>query len=219
MDMQMPEMDGLEATRRLRKDLPPEKQPYVVAMTANAMQSDRELCLAAGMDEYVSKPVRVEALVRALSAAQPINGKYIETISQPDIHEESREQESLSDDVDSVLDRAALISLQDTLGGDFSNLALLIQSFLEDAPKLLEELRTYLNQGDAAGVRRISHSLKGNGLDFGAGAFAELCQKLEAEASAGSLETAGEMTVFIMEAYQKVEVELSTILRKEQIPG
>ncbi len=69
MDVQMPEMDGLEATRHLRQELPDVQQPYIIAMTANAMQGDREMCLAAGMDDYVSKPIRIEELVRALSSS------------------------------------------------------------------------------------------------------------------------------------------------------
>jgi PAS domain S-box-containing protein len=66
MDVQMPEMDGLEATRAIRKDLPLEKQPRIVAMTASAMQGDREECLAAGMNDYVSKPIDLKELRRAL---------------------------------------------------------------------------------------------------------------------------------------------------------
>jgi CheY-like chemotaxis protein len=65
MDVQMPEMDGLEATRRITARWP-EKRPRIIAMTANAMQGDRETCLGAGMDDYVVKPIRVEALVEAL---------------------------------------------------------------------------------------------------------------------------------------------------------
>ena len=65
MDVQMPEMDGLDATRAIRK-LKNLRQPRVVAMTANAMQGDREMCMAAGMDDYVSKPIRVQELVEAL---------------------------------------------------------------------------------------------------------------------------------------------------------
>ena len=74
MDVQMPEMDGLEATRRITARWPDAAQrPRIVAMTANAMQGDREECLAAGMDDYVIKPIRVDALVQALNkvAARP----------------------------------------------------------------------------------------------------------------------------------------------------
>ena len=67
MDVQMPEMDGLEASRRITAKWPAGQRPRIVAMTANAMQGDREQCLAAGMDDYVTKPIRVDALVAALS--------------------------------------------------------------------------------------------------------------------------------------------------------
>jgi len=66
MDMQMPEMDGLEATRRVRDDFPAERQPYIIALTANAMEGDRDRCLEAGMDDYLSKPVKLDALSKAL---------------------------------------------------------------------------------------------------------------------------------------------------------
>ena len=69
MDMQMPELDGLAATRRIRAELPPERQPRIVAVTANAMKGDRERCLEAGMDDYVSKPLRREDLEGALARA------------------------------------------------------------------------------------------------------------------------------------------------------
>ena len=69
MDVQMPEMDGLEAARRINRRWPDGKRPRIVAMTANAMQGDREACLAAGMDDYMTKPIRVEALVEALLQA------------------------------------------------------------------------------------------------------------------------------------------------------
>jgi CheY-like chemotaxis protein len=67
MDVQMPEMDGLEATRRIAATWPAGRRPRIVAMTANAMQGDREACLAAGMDDYITKPIRVDALVEALN--------------------------------------------------------------------------------------------------------------------------------------------------------
>jgi CheY-like chemotaxis protein len=67
MDVQMPEMDGLEATRRICKRWPAGERPRIVAMTANAMQGDRDMCLAAGMDDYLTKPIRVDRLVEALT--------------------------------------------------------------------------------------------------------------------------------------------------------
>ncbi|MBI3165570.1 MAG: response regulator, partial [Chloroflexi bacterium] len=69
MDVQMPEMDGLSATRIIRSDLAVSRQPYIVAMTANAMQGDREECLAAGMNDYVSKPIKVQELQAAIEGA------------------------------------------------------------------------------------------------------------------------------------------------------
>jgi CheY-like chemotaxis protein len=72
MDVQMPEMDGLDATREIRK-LANAAQPHIVAMTANAMEGDREMCIAAGMNDYISKPIRVNELVEALLKAKRNN--------------------------------------------------------------------------------------------------------------------------------------------------
>jgi CheY-like chemotaxis protein len=73
MDLQMPEMDGFEASRQIRKYLPPELQPKIIALTANAMSGDRELCLAAGMDDYISKPVKMPDLIDAIRRQFAVN--------------------------------------------------------------------------------------------------------------------------------------------------
>ncbi len=70
MDVQMPEMDGLEASRQINARWQPAQRPRIIAMTANAMQGDREMCLAAGMDDYLTKPIRVERLVEVLNQAR-----------------------------------------------------------------------------------------------------------------------------------------------------
>ncbi len=75
MDLQMPKMDGLEATRRIITDLPAARRPQIVAMTANAMEGDRELCIATGMHDYITKPVKIEQLARVLSQCQPLTTK------------------------------------------------------------------------------------------------------------------------------------------------
>jgi CheY-like chemotaxis protein len=74
MDVQMPELDGFGASREINRRWPGERRPRIVAMTANAMQGDRELCEAAGMDDYVAKPIRVEELVAALERSRPRSG-------------------------------------------------------------------------------------------------------------------------------------------------
>jgi CheY-like chemotaxis protein len=71
MDIQMPDMDGLEATRRVRRDLPPGRQPRIIAVTAAAFPEDRARCLEAGMDDYLSKPIAVAELVEALRRVRP----------------------------------------------------------------------------------------------------------------------------------------------------
>jgi CheY-like chemotaxis protein len=73
MDVQMPEMDGLEATRQIRTDLPAANQPYIIAMTAAAMQLDREKCLEVGMDDFLAKPARLEDLAQALKRCLPLS--------------------------------------------------------------------------------------------------------------------------------------------------
>jgi len=194
MDVQMPQLDGLEATRRLRRELPQATQPYVIAMTANAMQGDREMCLAAGMDDYVSKPIRTEELVMALSKSRG-----------------AEEPPALSPQPSAKLDRVALKNLQEVLGGEFKFLAELMDSFLEDAPKLLAEMEQYLESGDAVGVRRIAHSLKSNGSDFGAKEFAWLCKELEVSSKEGSLEGAADLVAKIRAEYAGVATVLQTV--------
>jgi CheY-like chemotaxis protein len=71
MDVQMPEMDGLEATRQIAAKWAADKRPRIVAMTANAMQGDREDCIAAGMDDYMTKPIRVDQLIASLAETRP----------------------------------------------------------------------------------------------------------------------------------------------------
>jgi len=75
MDVQMPEMDGLEASRAITTRWSAAERPRIVAMTANAMQGDREQCLAAGMDDYVTKPIRVDQLIRALEGVVARTGR------------------------------------------------------------------------------------------------------------------------------------------------
>jgi signal transduction histidine kinase/DNA-binding response OmpR family regulator/HPt (histidine-containing phosphotransfer) domain-containing protein len=236
MDVQMPEMDGLEATRSLRREFSDDRQPRVVAMTANAMQGDRELCLAAGMDDYVSKPIRIEELVEALSKSQPLatsqNAKAASSLArepeeptggtQP-VPEDVEETSSLPSGVRepvpgvAVLDPTALDNLLSVLGGEFAYLEELIDSFLEDAPQLLAELDQHIGGGDSAGVRRVAHSLKSNGADFGATTFSDLCKELEMIGKSGEIDGAASMAAEITAEYGRVEAALAAVRREGRI--
>lgn len=222
MDVQMPEMDGLEATRHLRQEMHMVRQPYIIAMTANAMEGDRELCLGAGMDDYVSKPIRVEELVRALSSSRPqrteegMESQEGQTFSgsmdiSPEESLASWPPSTLASSHGEVLDLNILGDLLTTLGGEFSNLVQIIDSFLEDAPGLLDELDRFIRSGDAAGVHRIAHGLKSNGADFGARKFSTFCKELEAMGKSGKLEGAESLYSLIASEYEQVAIALAGI--------
>jgi CheY-like chemotaxis protein/HPt (histidine-containing phosphotransfer) domain-containing protein len=215
MDIQMPEMDGLEATRIVLQEWPRERRPRIVAMTANAMREDREACLAAGMNDYLSKPVHVEALVEALSKCQPA--------AQPDPATQHPTRESSlavgggselqvqGRDPGAVLDRVALESLREMVGGDPEFLVELIDTFLDDAPQLLADMGQAVEQGDAGGLRLAAHSLKSNSADFGAKALSALCKELEMMGKAGALDGAVERVAQAKAEYERVKTTLQAM--------
>jgi PAS domain S-box-containing protein len=198
MDVQMPELDGLDATRRICERWSPESRPRIIAMTANALPEDREACFAAGMDDYVAKPIRAEELVAALKRAKP----------RADANGGSEAVEYVSFDDD------ALKNLRDLGGDDF--LAEVIDAFLADAPELVAALRRALDDGSAEELRRAAHTLKSNGATLGATEFAELCRTLEARAKAGELDEAGELVGRVEHEYGPLRDAL-TALRSEPV--
>jgi len=185
MDVQMPEMDGFEAAREITRRWPG-KRPRIAAMTANAMQGDRELCLAAGMDDYVSKPIRVDELIAALERsavrepdrARPIGPMATASPSRAELERES----------DEVLDRAAFERLRGTVDAGF--LGELVTTFVEDAQDLMRAMRRALGDNDVDSFRRAAHSLKSNAASFGAMTLSSLARELEALGRSGSLDGA-----------------------------
>lgn len=113
---------------------------------------------------------------------------------------------------DNPLDQAALDNLRDVVGGDDGVLADLIHTFLEDAPGLLAQLHQAVSSGDAANVRLHAHSLKSNGADFGAAAFAELCKQMEMLGRAGTLQAAEALLPQINTEYRRVEAALQALV-------
>jgi signal transduction histidine kinase/CheY-like chemotaxis protein len=176
MDVQMPGMDGLEASRAICARWPPRERPRIIAMTAEAMEGDRERCLAAGMDDYVVKPVRLDELARALSRCRPLTT------------ERMAERASVGDGTTTrdALDRRVLDQLREDLG-DAAALREVVSTFLDRSPSVLLALREAAARGDVAAVSASAHALKGTSATLGAFALSSLCAELERLARAGSM--------------------------------
>jgi PAS domain S-box-containing protein len=185
MDVQMPGMDGLEATRSIRKQWPDLQKPWIVAMTANAMQGDREMCLRAGMNDYMTKPIQLEAVVSSLKRSwQSLNDESIAlpadiTEDQPDAAEEPTSLEAGRETDDDVIDQAAIQRLEELAGGDKAFLIEFIDTFLDGAPKMVEDLKQSLDDRDAGTLRRVAHTLKSDCAALGASRLSALCKELE----------------------------------------
>jgi CheY-like chemotaxis protein len=203
-------MDGLDATRRIRQ-LSPTKlaagsQPRVIAMTANALREDAATCLAAGMDDYLSKPIQPEELVGALSKCQP---RRPPATGQPVKGPEPTTAEPRSP---KVLDTWTLERLRVGLGQDADEmLPGLIERFRQDAERLLRQARQALGQQDADELLRAAHSLKSTSATFGAQALSAVARKMEALARDGQLEAAGDQLAPAEEEFAKAKFALEAM--------
>jgi CheY-like chemotaxis protein/HPt (histidine-containing phosphotransfer) domain-containing protein len=206
MDVQMPEMDGLEATRRIRADFPAEAQPRIIAMTANAMKEDRAICLAVGMDDYISKPIQVRELVASLSKCRPRLAKGTAPLRTINLNPTSMdggssETAAKKEEPPEIFDPSAITRLRATLGEQANELLpSLVTNYKADVARLTGEAQTALYAGKAAEVQRIAHTLKSTSGTFGMTAVSAIARNLESRARDGILEGAVEMI-------RRVEVE------------
>ena len=197
MDIQMPEMDGLDATRRLVAEWPAEVRPIIVAMTAAAMHGDRELCLAAGMDDYISKPVRMAEL----SAIVERWGTGIHA-ARPALRPEQAFAELLTVDPE-TLDE--LRSLNTGCQDDFAEM---IDSYLETTPARLAGLAEAFASSDFRSMAATAHHLRGGSGVVGAQKMMSLCQQLEEHARAGMLNGMRSLLDQLNLEYESVRREL-----------
>jgi signal transduction histidine kinase/DNA-binding response OmpR family regulator len=182
MDVQMPRMDGLEATRRLRAELPPERQPRIIAVTANVLAEQREACFAAGMDEFVGKPVGFADLRSALLRA----GGQESMAPAPAVPQPIVPAEDLQ-----PLDPSRLDSLRRL--GDLSGKPLLreiVDSFLTETPRRLGRMKEALARLDGDELAFVAHSLKGSSAQLGAQRVAALSFELETKGTSADLTAA-----------------------------
>jgi CheY-like chemotaxis protein len=203
MDVQMPEMDGNEATAEIRRREGNGRHTPVIAMTANAMLEDREEALRAGMDDYVPKPVKLEELEAVLERwvfeeEEPEEDMTVSTAGGPATKENSEED---------LLDLGVLASLRELQAeGEPDILEELIGLFFEEAPPKLAALREAVEEDDARAVERVAHSLKGSSGNMGAMRMAAVYSEIEKVGGSGELTRAPELI-------ERLEVELDRTRR------
>jgi len=170
MDVQMPEMDGVEATRRIRVEIPPERQPYIIALTASVIEGERESYLAAGMDDFVGKPFRVEDLAAGLKNYRTIQRSISKVPSAP--------QEAVELPSQPAIQRAVINQWVQAIG-DPQAFHRIIDIFLVETPRALQEMGRALDSRDWKTLYRQAHTIKTSSWNLGAQRLSGLCSDLE----------------------------------------
>ncbi len=215
MDVQMPNMDGFEATRAIRNagsDFENRSVP-IIAMTAHAMQGDRQKCMDAGMDDYISKPIFPAALSEML-------GKWISRLKDgekksrsfnPGYSAPGGSSESSAEKVrnmkDDVFAESAII---DRLMGDRDIARVIVQGFLDDAPRQLNELKSCIEDGDPQAVGHCAHSIKGASANIGADALSKVAFEMEIAGKAGDLDSLKNNLPKIQAEFKRLEDRINS---------
>ncbi len=200
MDCHMPDLDGYETTTRIR-DLPGEYgQVPIVAMTANAMQGDRDRCLAAGMNDYLSKPIRESEIARTLR-------RWVDGTQTRGVHGVGRDPAAPPPAAGATPGAPGALDGLSCSGPGGAGLATrLTAHLLRDTPAQVQALRQAVDAGDWASTSRIAHAVRGVSHVMGAVAVGELCRRLEDAATTGARESA-------LETMARLELEAARAVR------
>lgn len=205
MDIQMPEMDGLETTKRIHQQWPPQKRPWIVAMTAHALRGNREHYLASGMDDYASKPIRIRDLVDCLRRCQPRTdsehgtpaaGEVTSTTLTPKTPANGRGQPDYPIDMDVATE---------ILGPDAADMLVeLLPLYFADAGSLVATLHEAVTIGDRQQLKQAAHTLKGSSANLGLMSLAALSREVETASQEEELSTATAKVTQLEAEYQRV---------------
>ncbi len=193
MDVQMPELDGLSATRRIRSAKVSVRDPEIpiIAMTANAMKGDREICLEAGMNDYISKPIDPVKLRETILRWGRVSGV-----------EMSGSLKNQPDTDSSIFDRDGLL---ERLGGDEEFLTEMVVLFLKETPEQIKSIATAIENQDSNETRKTAHTLKGASANIGAVELASVAKELEFSAKDDNISSASEIFSALVRKYHRLE--------------
>ncbi len=227
MDCQMPEMDGFEATRAIREQESSENFRHenssskpchciILALTAHAMEGDREQCLASGMDDYLSKPFTIDQLRAMIERWLPKRPTSLEVSREQPASSSTSSAELVSVKVSrpSTIDQKALDNIRSLQKeGDPPVLDKIVNIYLSNSPKLIQTLREAVTEPDATAMQKAAHSLKSSSANMGAMTLSSLCKELEMMGRNNSTENAGKILSEIESEYERVRVALTEELK------
>lgn len=203
MDCMMPEMDGYRATTEIRRQQSAGELHYfpIIALTANAIEGDREKCLTTGMDDYLAKPIKAKDLANTV-ALWLSNSNLIHSRNQVAEMEQSSNQTPTESINKLSIDTEALASIR-SLEADYGDelLKQVIKTYLDNGRKLMETLENAWNTGDIKAIRMTSHTLKSSSSQVGAHNLAELCRNVENEARNNIYDVSGQALFVIKQHF------------------
>jgi len=207
MDILMPEMDGLEATKLIKEEFATKQSPRIIAMTANTVQSDEQMCLDAGMDDYISKPIRIEELSRKLKSWSI----RIEKVKETTINE--FKEHSFNG---IYVDEKKIAFLNDlNTKSDLDFFVDLLNIYLRDLPIILEEITTAIKNQNSQKLRFYTHKLKGSILTLGIEGMSGYCEELEKAAEEKNItDSTASRNLELNEYMSTVIAELTQIREK-----
>ncbi|MDJ0714881.1 MAG: response regulator [Prochloraceae cyanobacterium] len=203
-DIQMPEMDGLEVTRRIRKQQGSLISPWIIAMTAHAMKSHRQQCLDAGMNDYISKPVRLEDIVEALQGYQ----QFLKTNNRSVPQEQNNLKPQKNQNINKapVLDYKVLENIREIAEDDADELLSdIIKTYIENAPERLSAIAYAIKKDNPTDLSDSAHAFSSVSGTMGAMGLNKICKSLEAIGDAGT--TNGAKTLLY-----KLEIESQQVI-------
>jgi len=206
MDVQMPEMDGLEATRYINQRLNLPLKPVIIAMTAFALEGDKDKCLEAGMDDYISKPFLVEEIIERIRKwfPHPSGAQQKDTVTKPIARAATKGD---------VLDETVLKRLKEmTAGSDPAFFKQVIRMYIDQSAELVKSIAIACREKNATQLAQDAHKLKGSSLNVGAKKVSDTCLRLERNGKNGETNGCEPLVAQLQRDFSEAAAELERMI-------